>query len=200
VKALASIYSESAVSHILNPRNLGELEKADGFARGIGPCGDTMQFCLKVRSGKIIDVNFVTDGCPATVACGSATTELARGKTVTEALDITRHDTLDVMNGLPEAEAHCSLLAANTLRAARADCLSLQREPWERAYRRTEPFWAGKCQSAGITASAKGDVAGRRTASTRRGTGSFARGCSPPLNAVRSREQHQGFGLQADLL
>jgi nitrogen fixation NifU-like protein len=142
-KALASIYSETVVSHILKPRNLGELEKADGFARVTGPCGDTMQFCLKARSGQIIDLKFMTDGCAAAVACGSATTELIRGKTVTEALGVTHTDILNTLDGLPDAEVHCSLLAANTLQAALADHLALQRQPWKKAYRRIEPFWAG---------------------------------------------------------
>jgi len=111
-------YSEKVIDHFLNPRNLGELGDADGFGKVTGPCGDTMQICLRVKDGRITDATFMTDGCGTTIACGSMTTELAKGKAVTEALRITQDGILKSLDSLPEDDIHCSLLAANTLREA----------------------------------------------------------------------------------
>jgi len=137
-------YSEKVIDHFLNPRNLGELEDADGFGKVTGPSGDTMQICLRVKDGKITDATFMTDGCGITIACGSMTTELAKGKVVTEALRITQDDILNNLDGLPESDIHCSLLAANTLKEALRDYVSLRKEPWKRVYRRVESFWASR--------------------------------------------------------
>ena len=137
-------YSEKVIDHFLNPRNLGELEDADGFGKVTGPSGDTMQICLRVKDGKITDATFMTDGCGTTIACGSMTTELAKGKVVTEALKITQDDILNNLDGLPESDIHCSLLAANTLKEALRDYVSLRKEPWKRVYRRVESFWASR--------------------------------------------------------
>jgi len=137
-------YSEKVIDHFLNPRNLGELEDADGFGKVTGPRGDTMQICLRVKDDKITDATFMTDGCGTTIACGSMTTELAKGKTIAEALKITQDDILKSLDGLPEDDIHSSLLAADTLKEALRDYLSLQKEPWKRAYRRVESFWASR--------------------------------------------------------
>jgi len=137
-------YSEKVIDHFLNPRNLGELEDADGFGKVTGPSGDTMQICLRVKDGKITDATFMTDGCGTTIACGSMTTELAKGKVVTEALRITQDDILNNLDGLPESDIHCSLLAANTLKEALRNYVSLRKEPWKRVYRRVESFWASR--------------------------------------------------------
>ena len=137
-------YSEKVIDHFLNPRNLGELEDADGFGKVTGPRGDTMQICLRVKDDKITDATFMTDGCGTTIACGSMTTELAKGKTIAEALKITQDDILKSLDGLPEDDIHSSLLAADTLKEALRDYLSLQKEPWKRGYRRVESFWASR--------------------------------------------------------
>jgi nitrogen fixation NifU-like protein len=137
-------YSDKVIDHFLNPRNLGELEDADGFGKVTGPCGDTMQICLRVKDGRVTDATFITDGCGTTIACGSMTTELAKGKAVTEALKITQDDILNSLDGLPESDIHRSLLAANTLKEALRDYLSFQKEPWKRAYRRVKSFWASQ--------------------------------------------------------
>ena len=137
-------YSDKVIDHFLNPRNLGELEDANGFGKVTGPCGDTMQICLRVKDGRVTDATFMTDGCGTTIACGSMTTELAKGKAVTEALKITQDDILKSLDGLPESDIHCSLLAADTLKEALRDYLSFQKEPWKRAYRRVESFWASQ--------------------------------------------------------
>jgi len=137
-------YSEKVIDHFLNPRNLGEFADAGGFGKVTGPCGDTMQICLRVKDGKIADAKFATDGCGTTIACGSITTEMVKGKATTEALRVTQDDILNNLGGLPEPDVHCSLLAADTLKETLRDYLSLQKEHWKRAYRRFESFWASR--------------------------------------------------------
>jgi nitrogen fixation NifU-like protein len=130
------VYSEKTIDHFLNPRNLVEIPAPDGFGRIIGPCGDTMEICLKVRDSRVMNASFWTDGCGTSIASGSMVTELAKGKSVLEAQSITQQDILDALGGLPEDSVHCALLAANTLREAIKDYLTSKNEPWKRAYRR----------------------------------------------------------------
>jgi len=143
IEEMRRIYSEKVIDHALNPRNLGEFKDADGFGRVTGPCGDTVQICLKVKDSRIADAALMIDGCAATIACGSMTTELIKGKTIAEALRITQDDIFYSLDGLPESNAHCALLAANTLKKALEDYLYIQKEPWKKNYRRIEPFWGG---------------------------------------------------------
>jgi nitrogen fixation NifU-like protein len=128
------VYSEKTIDHFLNPRNLGEIPAPDGFGRITGPCGDTMEICLKVRDGRVTNASFLTDGCGTTIASGSMVTELAKGKSISEAQKITQQDVLNALGGLPEDSLHCALLAANTLREAIEDYLAFRKEPWKRAY------------------------------------------------------------------
>ncbi len=131
---MRKIYSEAAIEHSMNPKNLGELEDADGFARVTGPCGDTMNIWLKVKDGTIAQVTFLTDGCGTSIASGSMVTELAKGKSIAEARKIAQRNVLDALGGLPEESEHCALLAANTLKEAIKDYLAIQKEPWKKAY------------------------------------------------------------------
>ena len=133
---MKEVYSEKAIDHFLNPRNLGEIAAPDGFGRVTGPCGDTMEIYLKVRDGKVINASFWTDGCGPSIASGSMVTELAKEKSLIEARKITQDDILDALGGLPEDSLHCALLAANTLKEAIKDYLAFKNEPWKRAYRR----------------------------------------------------------------
>lgn len=128
-------YSEATIDHFLNPRNLGEIPSPEGFARITGPCGDTMEIRLKVVDNKIVNISFWTDGCGTTIAAGSMVTELAKGKTVPEAMRISPDDVERALGGLPEDSRHCALLAANTLKEAIKDYLAFKNEPWKRAYR-----------------------------------------------------------------
>ncbi|MGQ9546370.1 MAG: iron-sulfur cluster assembly scaffold protein [Dehalococcoidia bacterium] len=130
------VYSEKTIDHFLNPRNLGEIPNPDGFGRITGPCGDTMEISLKVTDDRILNASFWTDGCGTTIASGSMVTELAKGKTISEALKVSQQDVLDALGGLPEDSLHCALLAANTLKEAIKDYLAFKDEPWKRAYRR----------------------------------------------------------------
>jgi nitrogen fixation NifU-like protein len=143
LKDMRKTYTEKVIDHVLNPRNLGEFKDADGFGRVTGPCGDTMQICLKVKNGMIANATMMIDGCVATIACGSMTTELVKGKAIAEAFRITPDDILNSLDGLPESNAHCALLAANTLKKALEDYLSIQKEPWKKSYRTIEPFRGG---------------------------------------------------------
>ena len=131
-----NIYSETVIDHAMNPRNLGEMEGADGFAKITGPCGDTMEIWLKVMDGIIIQSTFYTDGCGTSIASGSMVTEMAKGKSITEAPKISQRNVLDALGGLPDESEHCALLAANTLKAAIRDYIAMKREPWKKAYRK----------------------------------------------------------------
>ncbi len=117
--------SEVAQSHAMAPRNYGSMEECDGNARITGPCGDTMEFWITVRDGTVEKVSFITTGCGPSLASGSMTTVLAKGKSLEEVVALQQQDVLDALQGLPKESRHCALLAVNTLRAA---C----RDFWER--------------------------------------------------------------------
>ena len=113
----------TADRHAKDPRNLGPQDIFNGHAKITGPCGDTMEFWLWVEEGKIQKVSFITDGCAPSLAAGSMTTCLAKGKTLAKAKAIMQKDVLDALGGLPGDHEHCALLAANTLAAACEDYL-----------------------------------------------------------------------------
>ena len=130
------IYSRTVIDHAMNPRHLGIMQNADGFARVTGPCGDTMEVWLKVNTNTITDICFMTDGCGTSIASGSMMTELAKGKNASEAVQIGQQDVLDALGGLPDDNRHCALLAANTLKAAIRDYVEMKKHPWKKAYRK----------------------------------------------------------------
>ena len=133
---IETAYSQTAIEHMRNPRNVGLIPNSDGQARITGPCGDTMEIWLRVRDGIIEQATFWTDGCGTTIAAGSVVTELAKGKQAGEAFRIAQQDVLEALGGLPEESVHCALLAANTLKEAVKDYLACRNEPWKRAYRK----------------------------------------------------------------
>ena len=133
---IRKLYSQTTIDHAMNPRNLGDMEDADGFAKVTGSCGDSIEIWLRVNNGTIADATFMTDGCGTSIASGSMVTELVKGRTTPEARRISRQDILNALGGLPEESEHCALLAANTLKAAIRDYLAMRKEPWKRAYRR----------------------------------------------------------------
>ncbi len=113
------MYSDKVMEHFQNPRNVGEIEDADGVGTVGNPtCGDLMTIYIKVKDDKIEDIKFKTFGCGAAIATSSMVTEMAMGKTVDEALKITRNDVADKLEGLPPVKMHCSNLAADALHAA----------------------------------------------------------------------------------
>ena len=116
------MYSEKVMDHFSNPRNVGEIEDADGVGEVGNPtCGDMMNIYIKVEDGILTDVKFKTFGCGAAIATSSMITELAVGKTIEEALEITRNNVAEELGGLPQVKMHCSNLAADALHAAIED-------------------------------------------------------------------------------
>lgn len=113
------MYSEKVLDHFRNPRNVGEIKDADGVGSVGNPvCGDVMSIYIKIKDDKIEDIKFKTFGCGAAIATTSMTTELAKGKTLDEAMTITRQDVADELGGLPPVKMHCSNLAADALHEA----------------------------------------------------------------------------------
>jgi nitrogen fixation NifU-like protein len=118
------MYSEKVMLHFMNPHNMGEIENPSGVGTVGNPvCGDLMQIQIKVEDGILTDVKFKTFGCGAAIATSSMVTDLAIGKTIGEALKITRNDVAENLEGLPPIKMHCSNLAADALHAAIEDYL-----------------------------------------------------------------------------
>ena len=113
------MYSEKVMDHFTNPRNVGEIEKADGVGTVGNPeCGDIMKLSIKVENDVIIDVKFKTFGCGAAIATSSMVTELVKGKKLDEADGISNSTVAEALDGLPPVKMHCSNLAADALHAA----------------------------------------------------------------------------------
>ena len=114
------MYTEKVMDHFTNPRNVGEIENASGVGTvGNAKCGDIMRIYLDIDTDGIIqDVKFKTFGCGAAVATSSMATELVKGKTVKEALQITNRAVMEALDGLPPVKVHCSLLAEEAIHAA----------------------------------------------------------------------------------
>lgn len=118
------MYSEKVMEHFRNPHNMGEIQDADGVGTVGNPvCGDLMTIYIKVKDNRLEDIKFKTFGCGAAIATSSIITELAKGKTLEEAMKITRGDVADNLGGLPPIKMHCSNLAADGLHAAIQDYL-----------------------------------------------------------------------------
>ena len=117
-----SQYSEKVMEHFSNPRNVGEIENADGIGKVGNPvCGDIMNLYIKVENNVITDAKFKTFGCGAAIATSSMVTELVKGKTVEEALAISNSAVAEALGGLPPIKMHCSVLAEEALRSAIED-------------------------------------------------------------------------------
>ena len=117
-----ALYSEKVMDHFMNPRNVGSIENADGVGEvGNAKCGDIMKIYLKIENEIIVDVKFETFGCGSAIASSSMATELVKGKTIDEALQITNKMVIDALGGLPQVKLHCSVLAEEALHAAIAD-------------------------------------------------------------------------------
>lgn len=113
------MYTEKVMDHFRNPRNMGEIEDASGVGTvGNAKCGDIMRIFLKIENEVVEDVKFKTFGCGAAIATSSIATELIKGKTVQESLEITNQAVVDALDGLPKEKVHCSLLAEEALHAA----------------------------------------------------------------------------------
>ncbi|HAU30712.1 MAG: FeS cluster assembly scaffold protein NifU [Desulfotomaculum sp. 46_296] len=116
------MYSDKVMEHFTNPRNVGEIADASGIGNVGNPvCGDIMKVFIKVEDNVIVDIKFKTFGCGAAIATSSMVTEMAKGKTIKEALEISRKDVAEALDGLPPQKMHCSNLAADALHAAIED-------------------------------------------------------------------------------
>lgn len=116
------MYSEKVMDHFANPRNVGEIESADGIGEvGNAICGDIMKIYLKIKEDRIEDVKFKTFGCAAAIATSSMATELIKGKEVEEALHLTNKAVMEALDGLPPVKIHCSILAEQAIKAAVID-------------------------------------------------------------------------------
>ena len=115
-------YSEKVMDHFMNPRNVGEIENADGVGTvGNAKCGDIMKMYLKIEDDVITDCKFKTFGCGAAIATSSMATELIKGRTVDEALSLTNNAVVEALDGLPAVKVHCSVLAEEAVKSALAD-------------------------------------------------------------------------------
>ena len=116
------MYSEQVMDHFENPRNVGEIENADGVGTvGNAKCGDIMRIYLQVENDIITDVKFKTFGCGAAIATSSMATEMVKGKSIGEALTLTNQAVAEALGGLPPVKMHCSLLAEEAVKAAIED-------------------------------------------------------------------------------
>jgi nitrogen fixation NifU-like protein len=123
------VYSEQVMDHFRNPRNVGAVENADGVGKVGNPvCGDIMELTIKVKDGRIEDAKFRTFGCGAAIATSSMVTELVKGRTIDEALEISNKAVVEALGGLPPVKMHCSVLAEQALKSAIEDYRKRQQE------------------------------------------------------------------------
>lgn len=121
------LYSEKVMDHFANPRNVGEIEDADGIGEvGNAKCGDIMKMYIKVNDGIITDVKFKTFGCGAAVATSSIATEMIKGKSIDDALKLTNKAVVEALEGLPPQKLHCSVLAEQAIKSALSDYYTRQ--------------------------------------------------------------------------
>ncbi len=133
---MRKIYGDKAIELLEKQLNRGRIDNPDGYAKVTGSCGDTMEMFLRLNNEVIEDCQFETDGCGSTQICGSAAAELAKGKSIIQALGLISADNIiKFLGGLPESDVHCAQLAAETLRRAIADVLAKKNAPWRKLYR-----------------------------------------------------------------
>ena len=121
------LYSEKVLDHFTNPRNVGEIADADGVGEvGNAKCGDIMRMYLKIEGDVITDVKFKTFGCGAAIATSSMATELIKGSTISEALQLSNKAVVEALDGLPTSKIHCSVLAEQAIKSALSDYYTRQ--------------------------------------------------------------------------
>lgn len=126
---IKSLYSQKVMDHFINPRNVGEIEDPDGIGHVGNPvCGDVMELYIQIQEGIIVDARFKTFGCGAAIATSSMVTEIVKGKSIEEALNISNRVVADALDGLPPLKMHCSVLAEQALKSAIDDYQLKKRE------------------------------------------------------------------------
>ena len=127
-------YSEKVLDHFTHPRNVGEIEDANGVGEvGNAKCGDIMKMYLKIKDDRIEDVKFETFGCGSAIASSSIATEMIKGKTVEEALALTNKEVVDALGGLPAHKLHCSVLAEEAVKSAVQDYYERSTIPYDKS-------------------------------------------------------------------
>ena len=122
-------YSQKVMEHFMHPRNVGQIENPDGVGHVGNPiCGDIMELYIKVKDNIIVDAKFKTFGCGAAIATSSMVTELVKGKTIEQALEISNKTVAEALDGLPPVKMHCSMLAEEALKLAIEDYRKKQKE------------------------------------------------------------------------
>lgn len=128
-----ALYSEKVMDHFTNPRNVGEIENADGVGEvGNAKCGDIMKIYLKIDDNVITDVKFNTFGCGSAIASSSMATEMIKGKSIDQALELTNKAVVEALDGLPPHKIHCSVLAEEAVKAALKDYYDKNNIPYDK--------------------------------------------------------------------
>lgn len=143
-------YSEKVVEHYTNPRNVGKIENASGIGEVGNPvCGDIMKMFIKVENNIIVDVKFKTFGCGAAIATSSISTEMIKGKTIEEALNLKNTDVVNSLGGLPPVKLHCSVLAEEAIHEAIADYYQKEGKLTEEEIKKKCNLKEHHCESCG---------------------------------------------------
>ena len=139
------LYSEKVMDHFRNPRNLGKMDDADGIGEvGNAKCGDIMKMYIKVKDGIIEDVKFNTFGCGSAIASSSMATEMIKGKSIDDALELSNKAVVEALDGLPTHKIHCSVLAEEAVKAAVKDYYDKNGIAYDK-----EEFAPGSCPTCG---------------------------------------------------
>ena len=139
------LYSEKVMDHFRNPRNLGKMDDADGIGEvGNAKCGDIMKMYIKVKDGIIEDVKFNTFGCGSAIASSSMATEMIKGKSIDDALELSNKAVVEALDGLPTHKIHCSGLAEEAVKAAVKDYYDKNGIAYDK-----EKFAPGSCPTCG---------------------------------------------------
>ena len=147
------MYTEKVIDHFSNPRNVGELEGANAIGQVGNPvCGDIMKMYLKIEDGVITDVKFKTFGCAAAIATSSISTEMIKGKTIEEALQMSNKQVVEELGGLPPAKLHCSVLAEEAVKEALVNYYMTQQNMSEEEARKICGAKAPSCDSCAVHA------------------------------------------------
>ena len=139
------LYSEKVMDHFRNPRNLGKMDDADGIGEvGNAKCGDIMKMYIKVKDGIIEDVKFNTFGCGSAIASSSMATEMIKGKSIDDALELSNKAVVEALDGLPTHKIHCSVLAEEAVKAAVKEYYDKNGIAYDK-----EKFAPGSCPTCG---------------------------------------------------
>ncbi len=137
LRKLKQHYSKTVVEHCLHPRNFQGMSSPDGYVKHSGEDGDIVEIFVRLDKNRVTECTFRTDGCAATLACGSMATELIKGRMYSDAADaVSPNKIIEALGGLPDGNIHCARSISQALKRALADCLDQKLSPWKKLYRR----------------------------------------------------------------